>query len=142
MTNQHFTVEEVNALIPELESIFRRIVQVYAQVRVTWKALDVRGLAPESEHFEIDEHTPLEAVDELASLRALLDVLHVDIDAVQALGCEIKRLDTGLVDWYALKDGREVYLCWQLGEKRVDHWHELDAGFAGRRPIKEFLSNA
>ena len=90
--------------------------------------------------FSIDGNPPASALDELTTLRALLDALHADINAVTALGCEIKRLDTGLVDWYALKDGREVYLCWQLGEKRVDHWHELQAGFAGRRPIAELCS--
>jgi hypothetical protein len=140
MTKRYFTVEETNDLVPQLEEVFRRVVQVYAQVKATWESLDTRGLAPDSEHFSIDGDTPASALDELTTLRALLDALDADINTVTALGCAIKRLDTGLVDWYALKDGREVYLCWQLGEKRVDHWHELHTGFAGRRPIAELRS--
>ena len=47
----------------------------------------------------------------------------------------VKHIERGLVDWYALKDGREILLCWKLGEKSVGYWHELDTGFAGRQSI-------
>jgi len=49
------------------------------------------------------------------------------------LGVELKGLPNGLCDFPSLRDGREVYLCWLLGEAEVLHWHELDAGFAGRQ---------
>ena len=53
-------------------------------------------------------------------------------------GAQIKDIDTGLLDFSALKDGREVYLCWQYGEGEIAFWHEMDAGYAGRRPIDNF----
>jgi hypothetical protein len=43
----------------------------------------------------------------------------------------------GLCDFYSVMDGREVFLCWRLGEPEVSYWHELDAGFAGRQPLAE-----
>ncbi|HSQ26401.1 MAG TPA: DUF2203 domain-containing protein [Anaerolineales bacterium] len=52
---------------------------------------------------------------------------------VQATGAEIKDINTGLVDFLALRDGREVYLCWQFGEDEVLFWHELEGGFANRQ---------
>lgn len=57
------------------------------------------------------------------------------LSAVQEMGVVVKDIDRGLVDFPAVIDGREVYLCWQLGEDSVAHWHELDAGFRGRRPL-------
>ena len=47
----------------------------------------------------------------------------------------VKDLDTGLVDFPALHEGEEVLLCWQLGEDEVAHWHGVDEGFAGRKPL-------
>jgi hypothetical protein len=51
------------------------------------------------------------------------------------MGCVLKDMDQGLVDFLTRRDGREVYLCWRYGEERVAYWHELQAGFAGRRPL-------
>ncbi|MBU0639089.1 MAG: DUF2203 domain-containing protein [Planctomycetes bacterium] len=51
------------------------------------------------------------------------------------VGCELKDWEKGRVDFPASYQGRRVCLCWRLGEESVTHWHELDAGFAGRRPL-------
>ncbi len=52
-------------------------------------------------------------------------------------GVEIKDIATGLVDFPSIRDGRVVYLCWRMNEETITHWHETDAGIAGRRPIEE-----
>ena len=62
------------------------------------------------------------------------DLLH----RILATGVQVKDISTGLLDFSAMKDGREVYLCWQYGEDRIEYWHEVEAGFAGRQPITEF----
>jgi hypothetical protein len=51
------------------------------------------------------------------------------------MGVEIKDLGTGLVDFRTERDGMVVYLCWRLGEDPIRYWHELDTGFAGRKPL-------
>lgn len=63
--------------------------------------------------------------------------LHVRglLAAVQEAGVVVRDIDTGLVDFPALLDGHEIYLCWRLGEEAVGFWHELDSGFAGRHPL-------
>jgi hypothetical protein len=53
-------------------------------------------------------------------------------------GAQIKDINTGLLDFSALKEGREVYLCWMYGEEDIAFWHEVDDGFAGRQPIESF----
>ena len=57
------------------------------------------------------------------------------------LGVELKDYYTGLIDFRHMKDGKEVYLCWRLGEPEIAHWHELDAGVAGRQKLAERILN-
>jgi hypothetical protein len=108
-----FSIEEAEAQIPRLEEIFGRIVQLRTQMRV------------------------LEAKRDRTHLTTFVELVREELDTVTAMGPQVKDLDTGLVDWVTRAGGREVLLCWRLGEKRVAYWHELDAGFAGRRPIEE-----
>lgn len=61
-------------------------------------------------------------------------LLHQILDT----GAQIKDVNIGLLDFSAIKDGREVYLCWQHGEGDIAYWHEVDAGYAGRQPIASF----
>jgi hypothetical protein len=56
---------------------------------------------------------------------------------LQSLGCELKGLEQGLVDFPTLRQGRTVYLCWQYNEPEIAFWHELDAGFAGRQLLSD-----
>jgi hypothetical protein len=57
------------------------------------------------------------------------------LDEIQAIGCLFKGFDAGLIDFYTLREDRLVFLCWRVDEEHITHWHEVDAGFAGRQPI-------
>jgi Uncharacterized conserved protein (DUF2203) len=65
---------------------------------------------------------------------AVLSIL-IAAEQLEAMDIVLRDADRGLVDFPAIRDGEEVYLCWQAGEPHVGHWHEPDAGFAGRRPL-------
>ena len=68
-------------------------------------------------------------------------LLRQTLESLQELGCLIKDLDTGLVDFPTLYRGQEVYLCWKLGEEGIAWWHGTEEGFTGRKPIDaEFLA--
>ena len=60
------------------------------------------------------------------------------VHKIQGIGVLFKDINLGLLDFPALKDGREVYLCWKYGEGDIGFWHEIEAGYAGRRPIASF----
>lgn len=60
------------------------------------------------------------------------------VHQIMDTGVLIKDVNTGLLDFPALRNGQEVYLCWQYGEEDIAFWHEVDAGFAGRQPISTF----
>lgn len=74
----------------------------------------------------------------LSHMVPTFDRLDELIHSLQDTGVLIKDINTGLLDFPAMKEGREVYLCWQHGEGEIAYWHEIDAGFAGRRSIDEF----
>ena len=60
------------------------------------------------------------------------------VHRILGTGVQVKDVNLGLLDFSALRDGHEVYLCWQYGEEDIAFWHEVDAGFAGRQPIETF----
>jgi hypothetical protein len=55
---------------------------------------------------------------------------------LEEAGIVIRDIDRGLIDFPAIREDREVYLCWELGEDEITHWHELDAGYRGRQPLE------
>ena len=68
-------------------------------------------------------------------ISALLSQLSEKIDELEDLGCYVKDLDIGLVDFLTSFEGRDIFLCWKLGEAHIGHWHEVDEGFASRQEI-------
>ena len=60
------------------------------------------------------------------------------VHRIQGTGALLKDINMGLLDFPALREGREVYLCWQYGESDIAYWHEVEAGYAGRQPIERF----
>jgi hypothetical protein len=72
---------------------------------------------------------------ELSRLFVDFDRLDKLVHRIQDLGVRIKDINAGLMDFPALHEGREVYLCWRYGEPRVEFWHDIQSGFSGRRPI-------
>ncbi|MFQ5892793.1 MAG: DUF2203 domain-containing protein [Nitrospinota bacterium] len=121
-----FSVDEVNTLIPTLESLLQQIQAQQTHMHTEYPELkDLREMV--RENGGLARGTPYLA--ELARYSSLIEELH-------SHGCILKDIAKGLVDFPALKDGREVYLCWMSGEESVEWWHEREAGFAGRQSIE------
>jgi hypothetical protein len=70
-------------------------------------------------------------------MQGVIDQMAAAVARIDALGITLRDIERGLIDFPALVSGRQVWLCWQLGEDRIGSWHELDEGFGGRRPIAE-----
>lgn len=120
---RYFSVEEANRLVPLLTRTFERL---RPWVERAQQLADTLG-APESAR---DVH-----LDTLREERdALLERIRGELLQLQEMGLEIKGAD-GLVDFRAHRGDDPVFLCWRFGEPAVTHWHELQEGFAGRRPI-------
>lgn len=127
-------------MIEELERAFARILQMKTQVRTAYARLEEIGCAPGGDDFDpAPAGARDDVINDLSTLKTLIDAIKAEVRALDDAGCVVKNIEEGIVDWYASTAGREVLLCWRLGEKEVSYWHDIDAGFAGRRPISELL---
>lgn len=122
---RYFTLEEANALLATLRPLMREVLaarqQIVAAEPALWPVLEKalgnggsRKAGAMLQHFEVIQN---------------------GVRAIERLGLEVKDVNLGLVDFLAQRDGRDVYLCWRYDEPRITHWHDLDAGFAGRQPL-------
>jgi hypothetical protein len=123
---RHFSPEEANALLVWVSSRLAAIRE--ARDRLT----DPRS------HGALAEAGPMNGggMPGRAVGEAFLEVRGLLVE-LQEAGIVLRDLDRGLVDFPSLREGREVYLCWETGEDQIGFWHELDTGFAGRRPLTE-----
>jgi hypothetical protein len=121
---RHFTLEEANALLPQLTTLL-------GQLRDSKEELiDAEA------HDALSEAAPTNGGGEEGKQVgvAFLEVRRL-LETVERAGIVLRDIDTGLVDFPALLDGREIYLCWELGEDEVGFWHELEGGYGGREPL-------
>ena len=119
-----FSIEEANALLPEIKRLWRKIDAARATLR---------RLAPEAKRASEQSGGGgtvfgFQYVDALTNLMG-------SAQQIVDFGVEIKDLDKGLCDFPHLRDGRVVFLCWLKGEDRIEWWHDVDAGFSGREPL-------
>jgi hypothetical protein len=123
---KYFTVEEANRLIPRVKAIVERL-------RTSRQRL-------------LGHRTAAEAVAGKASgnggsgeasmyLLEYAETFRRGLAQLEAIGVLLKDVERGLIDFPHWRDGREVYLCWELGEERIDYWHDIDAGYGGRQPL-------
>ena len=124
-----FTLDQANQLLP-------RIVPILLELRARKAALDEAraALARLTPAIRGNGHGA-EAAGLEGRVRQLVDDLAAGVRRIAEFGVEVKDLDRGLVDFPAWREDRVVYLCWQLGEGAIAWWHEVNAGFAGRRPL-------
>lgn len=129
---RHFTADQANATLP----LVRRIVSDLLDLHPRWR-LAVAAFEVEQAVTSPDGETVPARVARLEAGR-LAGEIEACLEELEQIGCVFKGFDAGLVDFPAMLDGRDVYLCWQFDEPRVDHWHELDGGYAGRQPLDPF----
>jgi hypothetical protein len=127
-----YTLAEAEALLPRLIPILEAIRD--AQVGLAEAAGAAARLEePIGSNGHVKSEPLAEARQAQERARAVLRQRAGELDE---LGVELKDPSTGLIDFRARREGRIVYLCWRLGEPRIDWWHELDTGFAGRRRLE------
>ena len=122
--DRHYTVEQANRMLPRLEPLLLELREARDQLTEEEAHEALSGAAPGNGGGE-----PGRRVGE-----AFLGLRRVLVE-LQALGLVVRDVNRGLIDFPAIIEGREVYLCWQLGEDGVTWWHDLEAGFGGREPL-------
>ena len=122
---RHFTRAEANALLPRLSDLLSHLREAKDE------------LTDEEAHEVLSEAAPANGGGDQGKRVgvAFLEVRRL-LETIEQSGIVLRDIDRGLVDFPAVVEGREVYLCWELGEDDVGYWHDLDAGYGGREPIE------
>lgn len=137
---RYFNLLDAEKLLPEIERLLRTLIEAKGDyegneaelAQINQRIALAGGMVP-----------PRERINHLRSRKdAAGRALKAAFERVQEIGCQVKDLETGLIDFPTLYRGKEVYLCWKLGENGIGYWHHVEDGFRGRRPIDgEFLAN-
>ena len=130
-----FTLDEAQSLLPVLESLLKRAIegkQAAEQVE--------SGLAELARTIYLTGGMRVNTA-KVAEMRAEMDghlrQVRESIAEIDAIGVQVKDLETGLLDFPCRLDDQVVLLCWRMGEPSIEHWHTLDAGFKGRQPVDD-----
>ncbi len=122
--NHHYTVDQANAALPW-------VIERLERLRTARE-----GFSDEDAREALGEATPGNGGGEPGRKvsEAFLDLQSAaaELDAVDVV---VRDLDRGLIDFPAVREGREIYLCWEDGESEIGYWHEVESGFAGREPL-------
>ncbi len=121
---RHYSVEQANAALGWVAERLERLRAAHSQ------------LTDEEARRALSEATPTDGGGEPGTVVAEgFLALQSALRELQEMEIVLRDLDRGLVDFPAVRDDREVYLCWEEGEEEIGFWHELDAGHAGRQPL-------
>ena len=130
---KNFTIDEAEEFLPDVERTLRRTIKLN-------KALDLLS-SIEIEVYD-DDYDNLRRITKLNKhFHKLSYEFYANIEKIEDIGCIIKDLEIGIIDFYSEFEGREIFLCWKLGEKKIKFWHEADSGYEGRRPILDLSRN-
>lgn len=135
MRNKLFTVEEANAFLHFLEESLNIIQAKTMRVRTLDERVSVLSLVSES-GASPENPDVLEYEEKKEELNRLVSEIDQEIKTIFDRGCLIKDLKQGLIDFYWVREGEVVFLCWKKGEKEIGFWHTLEGGFAGRKALK------
>lgn len=134
-SHRYFTLEKANQALKLVEPVVSDIVEKRKQaLKITnhAKTLKVQNLLTHEEGIS----------ERLNEAEKLIDDLEYHLKELESIGCFLRDLDIGLVDFLAIHKGKEVYLCWKPGEKEVRYWHEKKIGSRGRKLIDEAFRKA
>lgn len=137
---RYFTLLEAEALLPEVEKLLKALISSKNELeraeggmaRIQQRIAISGGMIPPRAELLSLKDSRERAARNLKSI----------MESIEETGCQLKDIETGLVDFPTLYLGKEVYLCWKLGEKGINFWHHVEDGFRGRQPIDgEFLQH-
>ncbi len=126
MEKKYFTVEEANATLETVKPIIEKVAGIMQCIE------EIEGVQIT---FDDDFMSYFHMINVSEQYYRLSFELHKELKNLLILGCIVKDPGLGLIDFYSKFNGREIFLCYSLGEDEISSWHELDTGAAGRKPI-------
>ena len=119
---KHFSLAQANATLPLVRRVVADVVAAHAAARELHAQLESPPAGAVRQNIE-------------QNLERCVDRMHLLVEELTEIGCDLKDYPMGLVDFLGRHQGREICLCWKHGEGDIEFWHELHAGYGGREPI-------
>ncbi len=140
MAERYFTFDEAQTLLPVLEGLLRNAVeskQTIESVDSEFEELRQRIFMNGGTSVDIISFARRRAEKDKAVQKAKDTLAEID-----SIGVQVKDLDTGLLDFPCVVEDQVILLCWKMGEKGITHWHGMEEGFKGRKPIDERITKS
>jgi hypothetical protein len=137
-----YDIDEANEALPEVERILLDLRDQRAElIRLRDAVLQASGPDPEATAAHPGAGEPGSGAADMRLMRlrmqGLIDQMQAGVTRLVERDVMLREIETGLIDFPALANGRQIWLCWRLGDGLIDSWHELDDGFAGRRRLAD-----
>ncbi len=130
-----FTIDEAQSLLPVLESLLKRAMDGKRSAQAV--EIELNGLAQKiylSGGMRVNVGS---IAKQRAEMEEHLKLVRESIAEIDAIGVQVKDLESGLLDFPCRVEDEVVLLCWKIGEPAIEHWHTVDSGFQGRQPVDE-----
>ncbi len=127
MKKRYFTLEEAQKLIPEIGIKLRKLINISKAINLL-HTIEI--------NYEDEFNFIFNEINSRKNIHKLYYEFYEVLEEILNYGAIVKDLNFGLVDFYSLHDGKEIFLCWQLGENRIKYWHEADSSYDERKPIE------
>ena len=123
---RYFTLKEANSILPQIKLL---VDEIKEKREILYKSIDNYEEELEGNNDE------LEIMFLKTEINEANEEINELIEIIESFGAVVKGIDPFLVDFPALYKGEEIYLCWKEGEDKIEYWHRVSEGFAGRKPV-------
>ncbi len=130
MARRYFSINEAREELPIIQEILETLQEHVQKIKM------LSSVHIDLNDVEADEYTTLNT-QFAKDYHHVSYQLYTEVEKLLTIGCVLKDIEEGLIDFYAEHEGRDIFLCYKLGEDTITHWHELDTGYSARRPVEE-----
>ena len=130
-----FTLAEANSLLPQVRQLLTELRAMMGRIIAQETAIDVEELAGGQPDGKLSPGAKQRMAQLMQELDAQVETFQAALKIFNELGCHLKDLDQGLVDFYSTRDDELILLCWKEGDERVRFWHRIEDGYGGRQPL-------
>jgi hypothetical protein len=130
---RYYDIDEANAALPDVERILLALRDQREElIRLRDQVVEAQGPGAGAAAGTAADTRTLRL-----RMQFLIDQMQAGVTGLVDRDVQLREIPTGLIDFPALASGRQIWLCWRLGEGPIEHWHEMDDGFAGRRALAD-----
>jgi len=134
MEKTYFTIQQAQIAIKTIKNDFKKILELKSSLDVI-DSIDIEYTEEYTGNYDELNFTKLNK-----EFHKLSFEFFSKIEEIEKKGCVIKDIEEGLIDFYSIFNGKEIFLCWKYGEDKIEYWHDLECGFSGRQHVEELLT--